>query len=124
MNIADAKTTTEVARELGLASITIQRWCQALDYQKIGRDYLLTGNQIEQLKAVSHNKIGRPGKTLIRINETQLRHLVHCVLEAKEKRNEIAIIGGSGWANTFAVKIDPEMTEKAFSEKLEAFAEK
>lgn len=124
MTTTEDKTTYEVARQLGLAPITIQKWCQVLDYTKKGRDYLLTEEQIEQLKAVANNKLGRPKKPLVKLTEKQLRHVVHAVREAKEKRNEIAIIGGAGWRNTFAIKIDPEMTEELFSQKLEAFAEK
>ncbi|MBA7477129.1 hypothetical protein ES707_12527 [subsurface metagenome] len=124
MTIADTKKIPQVSLELGVAYNTILKWCQVLDYKKIGRDYFLTENQVEQLRAVASNKMGRPKKVIVKLTEARLRHIIHAVLEAKEKRNEIAIVGGAGWGNTFAIKIDPEISEKMFSKKLEAFAEK
>ncbi|MBA7608316.1 hypothetical protein ES703_15493 [subsurface metagenome] len=124
MKITDTKKTPEVARELGLGDSTIHRWCQTLDYKKNGRDYFLTREQVEQIKKVANCKVGRPCKTLVKLSEEHLRHVVHAVLQAKEQKNEIAVVGGAGWGNTFAVKIDPDMSEEMFSKKLEALAEK
>ena len=55
-------STTTVAVQLGLARRTVQKWCRTLDFPKEGRDYRLTARQVEQIRAASHDKPGRPRK--------------------------------------------------------------
>jgi len=55
-------TTTEAARQLGLARRTVQKWCAALAFARVGRDYLLTEDQVAQIRGVAHDKRGRPRK--------------------------------------------------------------
>ena len=54
------KTTNEAAAALGLARRTVQKWCAALAFERVGRDYLLTEEQVEQIRTVAQAKRGRP----------------------------------------------------------------
>jgi len=54
------KTSTEVAQELGLTRRRIQQACQRLGIPKVGRDYVLTDEQIELIRS----RIGKPGTAL------------------------------------------------------------
>ena len=55
-------STAAVAKLLGLARRTVQKWCRTLGYEKEGRDYRLSPKQVEQIRAASHDKPGRPRK--------------------------------------------------------------
>lgn len=53
-------TTTEAARALGLARRTVQRWCAVLDFALTGRDYVLTDQELGQIRKMAQDKPGRP----------------------------------------------------------------
>lgn len=53
-------TTSEVARALGISRRTVQEWCLKLGIRPLGRDYLLTDDELERIRAVKHDKPGRP----------------------------------------------------------------
>ena len=55
-------STAAVAKLLGLARRTVQKWCLVLGFEKEGRDYRLTSRQVEQIRGVCHDKPGRPRK--------------------------------------------------------------
>ena len=55
-------TTHQVAAKLGLARRTVQKWAAVLGFERQGRDYLLTDEQVAQLAAVTPGKPGRPRK--------------------------------------------------------------
>jgi len=57
---ADVITTTEAAQQLGLARRTVQKWCAVLGYRKQGRDYLLTEEELVQIRALAQRQPGRP----------------------------------------------------------------
>ncbi len=52
-------TTVGLAKILKANRRTIQRWCALLGYEREGRDYLLTPNQVEEI--TNHVKAG-PGR--------------------------------------------------------------
>lgn len=54
-------TTQEAAAELGLAPVTIERWCRRFGFETFGRDYVLTADQVEQIRTANHEP-GRPRK--------------------------------------------------------------
>ena len=48
------------------------------------------------------------GKPVIRITEVQLKHIVQCIVEIKDKapeKNKV-VISGEGWRNTFVIFLD------------------
>ena len=53
-------TTMEAAQILGIARRTVQKWCAELDFERVGRDYLLTDDQLAQIRAVAQDAPGRP----------------------------------------------------------------
>jgi len=56
------KTSVEVAEELQVTPRTIQRWCAALGFKKVGRDYILTPDQVKLIKERYYPGPGRPPK--------------------------------------------------------------
>lgn len=56
-------TTTEAARTLGLARRTVQRWCAVLGFALTGRDYVLTDQELDQIRKMAQDKPGRPRLT-------------------------------------------------------------
>jgi len=54
------QTTTQAARELGIARRTVQKWCAILGFERVGRDYVLTVAQVQQIAERAHDKPGRP----------------------------------------------------------------
>ena len=55
-------TTTQAAEMLGIARRTVQKWCAELGFERQGRDYLLTDDQLAQIRAVAQDAPGRPKK--------------------------------------------------------------
>jgi len=55
------KTSSQVAADLGLSLRRIQQACKAFGFEKIGRDYLLTAEQVRMIAACI-GKVGRPAK--------------------------------------------------------------
>ena len=48
------------------------------------------------------------GKPVIKITEVQLKHIVQCIVEIKDKapeKNKV-VISGEGWRNTFVIFLD------------------
>jgi len=54
------KTSKQVSAELGVTRRSISRWCARLSIEKVGRDYLLTNEDIEKIKEVYRTERGRP----------------------------------------------------------------
>lgn len=50
----------QAASRLGLSVRTVQKWCRVLGYERVGRDYILTEKQIDEIAARAHDKPGRP----------------------------------------------------------------
>ena len=55
-------TTREAAAALGLSRRTVQNWCSKLGHRPIGRDYVLTEDELEAIRAVKRDAPGRPPK--------------------------------------------------------------
>ena len=53
-------TTKHAAKLLGSSIRTVQRWCKKLGYPREGRDWLLTDDQVEQLRARVQPGPGNP----------------------------------------------------------------
>jgi len=56
------KTTTEAAKILDLAKRTICKWALKLGFPLMGRDYLLTDEQMKLIDAKVKRNMGRPRK--------------------------------------------------------------
>lgn len=52
----------QAAEALGIAERTVRRWCAELGFKKLGRDWLLTADQVEQVRAHAQDGPGRPRK--------------------------------------------------------------
>ena len=57
-------TTNDLAEQTGNARITIQKWCERLRFAKIGRDYILTDEEVSLIKSRIQSKRGRPKRVL------------------------------------------------------------
>ena len=53
-------TTTAAARELRCSRETVQRWCRRLGYEREGRDWWITGKQVDELRERVQPTRGNP----------------------------------------------------------------
>jgi hypothetical protein len=53
-------TTAAAARALGCSPVTVRHWCRRLGWLRAGRDYWLTGEQLEVLRGLVQPGPGRP----------------------------------------------------------------
>jgi hypothetical protein len=51
-NTGILKSTADAAASLGVSERTVRRWCAYLGFPKVGRNYILTGQLITQLKHI------------------------------------------------------------------------
>jgi hypothetical protein len=55
-------TTSDAADMLKIARRTVTKWCALLGMEKVGRDYILTMDELRAIKRNCYMKRGRPKK--------------------------------------------------------------
>ena len=55
-------TVSEAAATLGIGHSTVTLWCRKLGYERIGRDWLLTDEQVLEIGERAQDGPGRPRK--------------------------------------------------------------
>ena len=53
-------TTSQAASIIGCATRSVCRWCDALGYHRLGRDYILSEEQLADVKSHVQSRRGRP----------------------------------------------------------------
>ncbi len=63
-------------------------------------------NKSERSEEVEEKENG--GKPVIKMTEYQLKHIVACIVETKEKtpQKDKVVVAGEGWQYTFAILLD------------------
>lgn len=66
-------TTNDLAKQIRCNVNTVQKWCQKLQFEKTGRDYLLTDYQVALIKSNVYKHIGRPKNTYLGVDRQYRR---------------------------------------------------
>ena len=53
-------TAAQAAVRLGIAQRTVQKWCRELGLRKVGRDYVLTDEDVRRIAEHAQDGPGRP----------------------------------------------------------------